>query len=114
MRSKAQTVSKAKATRVDRSAYCEDPKAQYLFSGTDETGKKVYFFKMNITGLRNRIFGPYSTPSLAVKGFDTVLGEALQAFCEVTNVHSGRSFEGMEHVALPNDLMPVDLAKSTR
>ena len=49
------------------SYYLEDPKAQYLLMGTDEHGKTVYFFKMRITGLQDRIFGPYDSRSMAVE-----------------------------------------------
>jgi hypothetical protein len=58
------------------SYYSEDLKAQYLLMGADERGKTVYFFKMQITGLKNRMFGPYARRSMAIDGFDTVLGGA--------------------------------------
>lgn len=92
-----------KAPARKYSYYLEDPRAQFLFTGTDERGKPVYFFQMNITGLRNRVFGPFSTRSMAVESFDAVLGKALEAFCEVLN-NDSKGNNGMEHVALPDDL----------
>jgi hypothetical protein len=89
------------------SYYLEDPKAQYLLTGTDERGKTVYFFKMHITGLKDRIFGPYDHRSMAVECFDTVLECALESFCEAQNSGRHKGNNGMEHIALPADLTPV-------
>jgi hypothetical protein len=90
------------------SQYTEDPKAQYLLMGADEKGRTVYFFKMNITGLKDRVFGPYARRSMAIDHFDAVLGGALEAFCEVQNVGRRRG-DGMEHPALPTNLTPVPM-----
>src|ERR1700674_4019612 len=67
------------------SHYLEDPRAQFLCVGTDAFGKRAYFFQMNITGLRPRVFGPYVTRSAAIEAFDAMLIAALEAFCEVPN-----------------------------
>jgi hypothetical protein len=97
--------NRAKKAPVQKcSYYSEDPRAQFLLVGTDERGKPVYFFQMNITGLRRRVFGPYSTRSTAIHSFDVVLGMALEAFCEVLNNNDQKGNNGMEHVALPDDL----------
>jgi hypothetical protein len=100
--------NRAKKASVQKySYYSEDPRAQFLLVGTDERGKPVYFFQMNITGLRQRVFGPYSTRSTAIHSFDVVLGKALEAFCEVLNnndLKGNKGNNGMEHVALPDDL----------
>lgn len=90
------------------SYYSEDPEAQYLLMGADEKGRTVYFFKMNITGLKDRVFGPYARRSMAIDGFDTVLGGALESFCNVQNVGRHRG-DGMEHPALPTNLKPVPM-----
>jgi hypothetical protein len=92
-----------KAPAQKYSYYSEDPRAQFLLVGTDERRKPVYFFQMNMTGLRRRVFGPYSTRSTAIRSFDVVLGKALEAFCEVLN-NDSKGNNGMEHVALPDDL----------
>lgn len=89
------------------SYYLEDPKAQYLLMGTDEHGKTVYFFKMRITGLQDRIFGPYASRSMAVECFDTVLIAALESFCNVQPVGGNKANNGMEHIALPTALTPI-------
>jgi hypothetical protein len=91
------------------SFYSEDPQAQYLLMGTDERGRTVYFFKMQITGLHDRVFGPYDSRSLAIDGFDTVLGGALESFCNVHNVGRDKSNNGMEHIAVPEHLTPVPM-----
>lgn len=84
------------------SHYAEDLKAQYLLTGTDARGRTVYFFTMQITGLRNRLFGPFDSRTLALTGFDTVLQAALESFCDVGN--DCRGTDGMEHIAFPTDL----------
>ena len=81
------------------SYYLEDPKAQYLLMGTDERGKTVYFFKMQIIGLKDRVFRPYARRSMAIDGFDTVLGGALESFCNVQNVGRHRGRDGAPCVA---------------
>ena len=74
------------------------------------TGKTVYFFKMHITGLYDRVFGPYPSRSLAVECFDNVLIAALESFCECQPQGSrSKSNSGMEHIALPEDLTPVPM-----
>jgi hypothetical protein len=84
----------------------EDHQAQYLFMAEDAHGKPMYFFKVQITGLRDRVFGPYARRSIAIDGFDSVLGGALEAFCELQNTYRRRG-DGMEHPALPTNLKPV-------
>ena len=87
------------------SHYLESSKTKY-FTGTDNEGKPAYFCKMHITGLQDRIFGPYDSRSMAVECFDTVLEAALISFCDVQNRDS-KSNSGMEHIALPTNLTPV-------
>ena len=88
------------------SHWAEDPKAKYLLSGVDQHEKTVYFFKMQVTGLQVRIFGPYDSRAMAVECFDVVLDGALESFLEVENIgRTGNS--GMERVALPENLTPV-------
>ena len=90
------------------SYYSEDPEARYLFVAPDAHGQPMYFFKMQITGLKDRMFGPYARRSMAIDGFDTVLGGALESFCNVQNVGRDRG-DGMEHPALPTNLKPVPM-----
>ena len=85
--------------------YVEDRRAQYLFTGTDEFGEIVYYFKIQITGLRGRVFGPYVNASDAISAFDTILRGALEAFCEAQNESPGSV--GVEHIAFPEDLKPA-------
>ncbi|MEO7859853.1 MAG: hypothetical protein ABIU05_05320 [Nitrospirales bacterium] len=73
-------VKKARARKY--SLFAEDQKAHYLLRGVDEQGKAVYFFKVQITGLRDRIFGPYDSRSKAIVCFDVVLDAALESFCD--------------------------------
>jgi hypothetical protein len=86
----------------------EDPHARYLFMAEDAHGKPMYFFKIQITGLKDRVFGPYARRSLAIDGFDTVLRSALEAFCEVQNEGRHRG-DVMEHPALPKHLTSVPM-----
>ena len=71
--SRCQETKQVKPRAGQFSYYLENPKTEYLFTGTDERGKTVYFFKMNITGLYDRVFGPYDTRAIAVDCFDNVL-----------------------------------------
>lgn len=88
------------------SHYAEDPRAQYLFMASNAHGKPMYYFKVQITGLKDRVFGPYARRSTAIEGFDMVLECACDAFCDVQN--NGRcGGNGMEHPALPEHLAPV-------
>src|ERR1044071_1039854 len=64
------------------SVHCELPKTKYLFRGTDAWGKKVWFYKMQITGLEDRIMGPFDSRSVAIKSFDHILDAAKEAFCD--------------------------------
>jgi hypothetical protein len=92
------------------SYYLEDHKAQFLLSSTDNRGKKAYFFKMHITGLQERIFGPYDSRSMAVECFDRVLERALESFFDChTCGNRSASNSGMEHIALPTDLTPIPM-----
>ena len=94
------------------SYYSEDPNAQYLLTGTDEFGKTVYFFKISITGLQDRIFGPYNSRAKAVECFDNVLIGALESFCTCNTIErNDKSNHGMEHIALPTNLTPVPARK---
>ena len=88
------------------SHYSENTKIQYLLTGTDNRGRKAYFFTMHITGLQDRIFGPYDSRSMAVECFDTVLEAALESFCEASG-HGSMATSGTEHIALPADLTPL-------
>jgi hypothetical protein len=97
---------KTRARRV--SHYAEDPTARYLLTAENAHGKPMYYFKMQITGMKDRVFGPYARRSMAIEGFDLVLGAAVDAFCEVQN--TGRNGgDGMEHPALPKYLKPVPM-----
>ena len=90
------------------SYYTEDPQARYLFRAENAHGKPTYFFKIQITGLKDRMFGPYARRSMAIDGFDSVLGGALEAFCELQNAYRNKG-NGMEHPALPAKLTPVPM-----
>lgn len=102
-------VTQAKKARTWRFSQCaEDPTARYLFTAEDAHGKPMYYFKMQITGMKDRVFGPYARRSKAIEGFDLVLDSAYAAFCEVQNI--GRDGgNGMEHPALPKYLKPVPM-----
>jgi hypothetical protein len=107
----AEATKKPKRYTCRFSAYSENPNAKYLLCGTDDQGKKVFFFRMNVTGLQDRVFGPYSSRSMAIQCFDLVLESVLTSFCEVQNVGRNKH-NGMEHVALPMDLAAVDMVAS--
>ena len=84
------------------SHFADDVKAEYLLSGTDGHGQAVYYFRMNVTGLRCRIFGPFDSRSKAIKCFDVVLDGIRESFVDGENEGDGQvQFE------LPTDLKPV-------
>ena len=95
-----------KAPARKSSIYAEDPRAQFLLVGTNELEKREFYFQVNITGLRRRVFGPYCKRSTAIESFDVLLGEVRQAFCDVENGEGlDRAVDrGQEHVPLPLDL----------
>src|SRR6185295_1269589 len=94
-----------KSKRRTSSRYCEFPHARFLLSGTDEAGKRVYFFQVNITGLRQRVFGPYDTRSTAIESYDFFLFAVKEAFCNVMNGDSNNANESAdEYLSLPKDL----------
>ncbi len=94
------------------SYYLENPKTEYLFTGTDEQGRTVFFFRMHITGLYDRIFGPYVRRSMAVECFDNVLVAALESFCNCQAFgRTDKGNNGMEHIAIPTDITPVPARK---
>jgi hypothetical protein len=103
----AEEMKQPKRSTCRCSAHSENPNAKYLLCGTDDQGKKVFFFRMNVTGLQDRVFGPYSSRSMAIHCFDLVLETVLTSFCEVQNVGRNKH-HGMEHVPLPTDLAAVD------
>jgi hypothetical protein len=101
-------VTPPKKERARRTShYAEDPTAQYLLMAENAHGKPMYYFKVQITGFKDRVFGPYARRSKAIEGFDLVLESAYDAFCEVQNT-GRRGGDGMEHPALP-DLTPVSV-----
>ena len=94
-----------KSKRLTSSRSCEDRCARFLLSGTDEVGKRVYFFQVHITGLRQRIFGPYDTRSTAIESYDFFLFAVKEAFCNVMNGDSNDANESAdEYLSLPKDL----------
>ena len=90
-----------------RSYYQEDLAAKYLMVRTDESGQAAYFFRMHITGLHARVFGPFRRKSDAIQAFDSVLQKVLQAFCDLGNEVEDHAGNGREHVALPDGLREV-------
>ena len=46
---------------------------------------------------------------MAVTCFDTVLQGALESFCNVQNAGRDKSNNGMEHIAVPENLTPVPM-----
>ena len=89
-----------------RSHVAEDPRAELLLVGTDEFGKKVFYFQISVTGLRRRVFGPYRKRSTAIKSINVLLGSVIGGFCDVQNGEQLGAGEipGMEHLVLPLDL----------
>ena len=99
---KEQPLKKQSAKKHPR--YREDPRAEFLMTGTNGFGRTVYFFQVSVTGLRRRVFGPFDSRTQAITHFDHVLEVALHAFCDVQNGVTPYPYGGMEHVELPNDL----------
>jgi len=91
-----------------RSYYQEDLSAKYLLVRTDERRKAAYFIRVHITGLRARVFGPFRRKSDAIRAFDSVLKNVLQAFCDFGNEVDEHAGNGREHVELPDGLLEVE------
>lgn len=91
-----------------RSYYQEDLAAKYLLVRTDERGKAAYFFRVRITGLHGRVFGPFRRKIDAIQAFDFFLQKVLHAFCDFGNEVEDHAGNGREHVALPDGLREVE------
>ena len=99
-----------KEIRNRRVSYmAEDRTARYLLVGEDESGKTIYYIRVGVTGLRRRLFGPFSKKGHAIDAFDGLLCGVLQALTDAAN-------EGMddaignsprELIELPNNLSLV-------
>jgi len=59
--------------------------ADYLFSGTGAFGERVYYFSMKVTGMRDRLVGPYDSRSEAIKGIGLILDGVIDGFLECEN-----------------------------
>lgn len=76
--------------------------ARYLLAGKDENGKKVYFIRVGVTGLRRRVFGPYRRKGHAIMVFDERLAVVLEAFVNRANADAGVRNHGLMIEPLDN------------
>lgn len=107
---KIESATEAKRHRGrTHSYYAEDPGTAYLLTGLDTQGRPVYYFQLEITGLRKRVFGPYAKRSTAIRLYDSVLEKVLRGYCDVLNDGREEGYVGMEHVEAPEDLKPLSL-----
>ena len=82
----------------------EKHKDQLLFADVKNGEQVQYYFQVDVTGLRRRMFGPFETEAEAIEHFDGLLQDVLEAFCDVAN-ESG----ACEHIVPPSDLKPLSL-----
>lgn len=97
----AKNETKKPACASRESALAEDRQAEYLLSGEDERGRRVWFYRVQVTGLHTRVFGPFAQKADAIAAFDTFLSGVLEALCECLNSINGRQNRGMEFIQLP-------------
>jgi hypothetical protein len=71
----------------------EDRSARFLLAGVDETGKRFWFIRIRTTGFYERRFGPFQRRSDAIKSYDYLLENVLQALCDVSNRVRGFAHE---------------------
>lgn len=105
----AMKVEEKETRHVRGSHYAEDRTAQYLLVGKDEHGKAVYFIRMNVIGLRRRVFGPFRRKAHAITAFDGFLGHVLEGFTDLMNEtpDDGRSNFGRMMIEPPANVSTV-------
>ena len=91
------------------SSIAEDRTARYLLVGKDEKGKTVYYLRFSTTGLRRRLFGPFSRKGHAIDAFDGLLCGVLQALTDAANEGMDEAIGNSprEMIELPNNLSLV-------
>lgn len=89
-----------------RSYYAEDRTARYLLAEKDEHGTAAYFIRIGVTGLRQRVFGPFRIKSDAVVAYDVLMSRIVEAFIDVANdLHvEGHSNVGLMMIEPPATL----------
>ena len=90
---------------VSRSACnVEDLQATYLLSAVNERGQRCWFYRVAITGLYTRMYGPFTRKSDAIEGFEQFLERALHVLCDCLNDATGADKCGMEFIQAPQYL----------
>jgi hypothetical protein len=93
----------SRPTNVSRSACnLEDLNATYLLSAMDERGRRCWFYRVAVTGLYPRIYGPFARKSDAIAGFELFLNGALEALCASLNDASAGENRGLQFIQLPD------------
>jgi hypothetical protein len=94
-----------KRTSVPRSAgNLEDLSATYLLRAVNERGQRCWFYRVAITGLYTRLFGPFTRKSEAIEGFELFLNGALQALCNCLNDASEGEKRASQFIETPSYL----------
>lgn len=98
---------KRRAPRL--SQYSEDQTDGYLLRGTDERGGSMYFFRVGVTGLNRRLFGPFRHKGHAIAAFDALLARVLQAMTDTENedMEEALGNGGGQMIEVPGDLTVI-------
>lgn len=92
--------------RVRTSLYAEHGTAPFLFTTPDQHGKPIYFVRIGVTGLRDRILGPFRCKSQAILAFDYFLNRCIEVLIDAGNEGMGDS-NGFVMIAPPENLTAV-------
>lgn len=94
---------------IRRSYYAEDRTFPFLFQTTNQHGKRDYFVRVLVTGLRGRLFGPFRSKGAAIAAYDALLRRVLEAMNDAANedMDEAHGNNGREMIELPGQLKAV-------
>lgn len=79
------TIDAAEVDNTPESVYAENKTAQYLECREDETGQPMWFYRIQVVGLRPRLIGPFTEPAEAVAAYDHFLKMVLDGIEDCLN-----------------------------
>jgi hypothetical protein len=82
----------------------EDHRAKYLLSSVNDRGQRCWFYRVAITGLHTRIFGPFTRKSDAIAGFELFINGALEALCACLNDATAGENQVLQFIQPPHYL----------
>lgn len=66
------------------------PKPDWFMKTTLETGRRVWWLRFQLTGMRDRLFGPFNTRYASLLFLDSAIDKLCDGLGEMNNVCSDR------------------------